>query len=158
MQSGFQTRSGRPLAALPPDRLAVGRFGGDRGEEVVVRRCGDDIVELHCHGGSAAVAMIEEVLAAAGCQQVAWRDWAAASADPIAAEWLSMLADARTPRIAAILLDQYHGALNRAREEIRQAINAGRADVVRQLNDVLSAGPRWAATWCNRGAWCWPVG
>ena len=138
VQSQFRARSGRPLAAFPPDRLAVGRFGGDRGEEVVVRRRADDAVELHCHGGLAAVAMIEGALMAAGCQRVAWRDWAAARhADPIAAAALTALADARTQRTAAILLDQYHGALSRAMDEIRQAIDCGRDDAARRQIDAL---------------------
>ena len=134
-------RPQRPAAGrLPPDRLAVGRFGGDRGEEVVVRRRADDAVELHCHGGLAAVAMIEEALVAAGCQSVAWRDWAAGRhADPIARRRLSALADARTQRTAAILLDQYHGALSRAMDEIRQAIDRGRHDAARQQIDALLA-------------------
>ena len=37
--SQFHPRGGRPLTAYVVDRLVVGRFGGDRGEEVVVRRC-----------------------------------------------------------------------------------------------------------------------
>ena len=53
-------RSGRPLATYPADQIVVGRFGDDFGEEVVARRCGDAAVELHCHGGRAAVARIEE--------------------------------------------------------------------------------------------------
>ena len=47
------------------------------GEEVVVRRCGDDAVELHCHGGLAAVAMIEECWSPPAARALAWRDWAA---------------------------------------------------------------------------------
>ena len=46
-----------------------GHFGGDRGEEVVVCRHADDAVELHCHGGFAAVARMEESLVAAGCRR-----------------------------------------------------------------------------------------
>ncbi len=70
VQVHFRSRSGRPLASYPADRLVVGHFGDDRGEEVVLRRCGDEAVELHCHGGRAAVARIEETLAAAGCRRL----------------------------------------------------------------------------------------
>ena len=76
VQAHFRSRSGRPLATYPADRLVVGHFGDDRGEEVVLRRHAE-AVELHCHGGRAAVAMIEETLIAAGCQRLAWPDWAA---------------------------------------------------------------------------------
>jgi tRNA modification GTPase len=136
----LRTRSGRPLSGLAVDRLVVGRFGDDAGEEVVVRRLADGAVEVHCHGGLAAAAMIEEALAAAGCQVVAWRDWATArEADPIAAAALTALADARTERTAAILLDQCHGALGRALHEIRQAIDGGFVDTARRQIDALLA-------------------
>ena len=45
VQSHFRARSGRPLAAFPPISSSSGRFGGDQGEEVVVRRRGDDAVD-----------------------------------------------------------------------------------------------------------------
>ena len=112
VQAHFHTRQGRPLTAYPIDRPVVGHFAGDRGEEVVVRRCAAGAAELHCHGGFATVTMIEETLIAAGCERMTWRDWTTGRcADPIAAAALVALADARTERTAAILLDQYHGAL-----------------------------------------------
>jgi tRNA modification GTPase len=105
---------------------------------VVVRRRADDAVDLHCHGGLAALAMIEEALAAAGCQRLAWRDWAAKSCDDlIAAAAIAALADARTERTAAILLDQYHGAFDRELREIRQAIDRGLHDAAKRQIDRL---------------------
>ena len=109
----------------------VGHFGHESGEEIVLRRDADAI-ELHCHGGRAAVAMIEETLVAAGCQSLPWRDWAALLDKPAVAPnsinikcrtataaALAALADARTERTAAILLDQYQGAFDRAVSDIR---------------------------------------
>jgi tRNA modification GTPase len=140
VQRHFRARSGRPLATYPADRLVVGHFGADRGEEVVLRRYGDDAVELHCHGGRAAVAMIEETLVAAGCQLLAWRDWVADHyPDAITAAALTALANARTERTAAILLDQYHGALPRALSDIQQALDRGDRSAARRQIDTLSA-------------------
>jgi tRNA modification GTPase len=139
VQSQFHARGGRPLAEYPTDRMVIGHFGRDRGEEVVVRRCADNAVELHCHGGLAAVAMIEEALAAAGCRPVAWRDWAAAQCDDPVAAALTALADARTERTAAIILDQFHGAFRRAFDEIRRAIELADDDAVQQKIDALLA-------------------
>ncbi len=140
VESRFRARSGRPLAAHGVDQIVVGRFGGNDGEEVVVRRCGDTAVELHCHGGRAAVARIEESLASAGCRRVAWRDWMqTGSDDPIATAALVALAEARTERTAAILLDQYHGALRRAMDEIRQDVARGDAPSARRRIDALLA-------------------
>ena len=140
VEAHFRARSRRPLAAYGDDQIVVGRFGGHTGEEVVARRCGDAAVELHCHGGRAAVARIEESLVSAGCQCVAWREWTQTqSDDPIAVAALVALAEARTERTAAILLDQYHGALRRAIDEIRQDIDRGDGPSARQRIDALLA-------------------
>jgi tRNA modification GTPase len=140
VQLHFRCRSGRPLATYPADRLIVGYFGADRGEEVVLRRYGDAAVELHCHGGRAAVTLIEETLVAAGCQRLAWRDWAAGQyPDAITAAALTALADARTERTAAILLDQYQGALRRALSDIQQALDRGDRSTARRQIDELSS-------------------
>lgn len=138
----FRAAGRRPWKSRPNDQLAVGRFavGLETGEEVVVRRCSDRSVELHCHGGHAAVAMIERVLVERGCRSVAWQDWAAGHhQDPIAAAACLALADARTERTAAILLDQYHGALRRALEEIEAAHRRGdTATAARQVEVLLA--------------------
>jgi tRNA modification GTPase len=95
-------------------------------EQVVVRRCKDEAIEIHCHGGNAAVARIESLLVAAGCQNVSWQAWAADERqDSIAADAWIALAQARTERTASILLDQYHGALRRAIDDIQAAIDRG---------------------------------
>jgi tRNA modification GTPase len=142
----FRARGGRPLGEFPPQTIVVGRIGagdGTPGEEVVVCRCGGDAVELHCHGGLAAVAAIEEALGAAGGRPLAWREWAEnQSSDPIAAAAIVALAEACTPRTAAILLDQYHGALRRALAEIEQTLDAGKADRAQgQIQVLLSRSP-----------------
>jgi tRNA modification GTPase len=159
VQSGFLAHSGRTLADSPADQIVVGRFGGEQGEEVVVRRCNDGAVELHCHGGVAAVAMIEDSLVSAGCRRLAWRDWIRTplgnslgrqlnchpnistkrTCPPFQESALAALAEARTERTASILLDQYHGALGREMEEIRQAIDRGESFSARQRIDALLA-------------------
>ena len=136
----LSTRGNRPLADFAVDRLVIGHFGGRDGEEVVVRRQSDGSIDLHCHGGLAAVARIEQILVEAGCRVLAWQDWAAGHADdPIAAAARIALAEARTQRTAAILLDQYHGALRRALEEIETALGAGESIVAQQRIDTLLA-------------------
>jgi tRNA modification GTPase len=139
VQLHFHARDGRPLAAHPADSLVLGYFGADCKEQVVVRRESDGAVELHCHGGLAAVAMIEDVLMVDGCRCLAWRDWATDRFEPIAAAALAALADATTERAAAILLDQYHGAMNRALCDIRQAIGSGDKRAAEQRINALLA-------------------
>ena len=140
VQACFQANSGRPLADCDASRLVVGRFGAEPGEQIVVRRRSSRSIELHCHGGRAAVAMIEKALVERGGRAVAWRDWVRDHHhDPITAAAGAALADARTERTAAILLDQYNGALRRAMEEIERAVARGDMQAAREQAGVLLA-------------------
>jgi tRNA modification GTPase len=83
---------------------------------------------------------LEELLVGRGCRKVAWQDWAAGNEkDPIAAAALLALAEARTQRTAAILLDQYNGKLRKAFEQIETSLQAGDAAGARELAESLLA-------------------
>jgi tRNA modification GTPase len=117
----------------------LGVFGADPGEQIVVRRRSDESVELHCHGGYAAVAAIERALVDQGARPTAWQDWVVVEhEDPIAAAAQVALAEARTERTAAILLDQYQGALRRAFDEIERELARGnRPTAARRIDELL---------------------
>ncbi len=134
----FRPSGGQALSSFEPDRLIFGHIGGPSGEEAVLRRRSPQSVELHCHGGLAAAAMVENALSERGCRPVAWRDWAAQAVDdPIQSAALVALAEARTARTAAILLDQYHGALRRAIQGIRHSLETGDLQGARREIDRL---------------------
>jgi len=117
--------SGQPVEDFPTDRPLLVRFGPAPAEEVVLRCFGPQAVEIHCHGGQAAVGRIQSVLAQSGCQVRDWKTWLAGKpAEPIAKEAIFSLADALTERTAAILLDQLHGALAAAVREILHALES----------------------------------
>ena len=134
----FRPASGRPLADVRLGRIAFGRWGGPDGEELIVCRRAEDQIEIHCHGGVAAVGAIIERLAERGCRRVSWQDWlrlpsnrvstkfafAPSAAD--ATTWAAQiaLAEAPTARTAAVLLDQYHGALSRTIQSAIAAIES----------------------------------
>ncbi len=133
----FAAHGGRPLQEAPLRQIVLGRVSG---EEVILTRISDEAIELHCHGGSAAVAQIEQILVARGCRIISWQDWVAQQeSDPIAAAARIALADARTTRTAAILLDQYHGALRGAFEQIDAAMEADDFPTARRQIDALLA-------------------
>lgn len=126
--SHFRPAGGRPLDRYPLRQIIFGQFsvGSHPREEVVVCRRSEQSLELHCHGGHVAVTRIREILEEGGCRAVSWRQWAADHhQDPIAASARACLADARTERTAAVLLDQYHGALRRGVEAIRHSLRSG---------------------------------
>lgn len=125
VESVFQAAGGQTLRASQPERLLFGHVGGPNAEEVIVQRRSDRSVEIHCHGGHAAVRMVQGLLAQRGCRPMPWQTWAASQChDPIQAAALLALPEARTLRTAAILLDQYHGALRRSVERIRGLLAA----------------------------------
>jgi tRNA modification GTPase len=138
VQASFRSARGRPLDSFAPDRLAFGHFGPEPGEEVVVRVQSEQSVELHCHGGQAAVAMVEQALVEQGCRPIPWREWAPqGSEDPLAAAALLALAETRTERTAAILLDQYQGALSRAIAGIRELLKRQEPASAREKIEIL---------------------
>lgn len=108
----FSPASGRSLTETAVGQIVFGRWRGAAGEELVVCRRADDEVEIHCHGGAAAVATVLDSLVEHDCRQSDWPDWIRRqSNNPIAAEAIEVLARATTRRTAAVLLDQFHGAL-----------------------------------------------
>ena len=106
----------------------------------MLNRHSDTAIELHCHGGLAAVARMEEMFVRGGCQRLSWREWTGRQeADPIAAAARLALAEARTTRTAAILLDQYCGALRRAIQQIESFRQTGDKEAARQQIEALLA-------------------
>jgi tRNA modification GTPase len=70
-------------------------------------------------------------LTSRGCRHVSWQDWLHAECvDPIQADAQIALASAPTERAAAILVDQYHGALASVVGSIVAAATAGNWAVV----------------------------
>ena len=134
----FRSRNGRPMSGFPGDRPVVGRFSA-AGEQVVVCRRADDRFELHCHGGTAAVKLLIETLVARGGRVASWQTWIEGrSGSRFQAAASLALAQASTVRTAAILLDQYHGALTRAIGEI-EALATQDPDAARKQCDKLLA-------------------
>jgi tRNA modification GTPase len=139
-QSFAPARGGR-LGEVPLQQIVYGRFGGPAGEEVVACRRSNEQIEIHCHGGVAAVAALVARLIDRGCRQISWQEWLRRTCDdPIRAAAQIALAEAPTARTAAILLDQYHGALARTVREAAAAIQAAKWE---QAADIIEAALAW---------------
>jgi tRNA modification GTPase len=110
----FTPASGRPLTEFSIGRVGFGCFRsmGATEEELVVGLVSSDEVEIHCHGGVAAAQAVQEALIAEGCVAIESSQWAlSAEGNAIRAAALVALAEARTERTAAVLLDQFRAAL-----------------------------------------------
>jgi tRNA modification GTPase len=137
----FRRRSGAELPAEPEaGRFWLGRAGADVGDEVVlaVKRAGPaPWLEVHCHGGREVVAYLLELLRGQGLTVCDWRAFVAATEDdPLRAAAASALAEALTSRTAAILLDQYQGALGRALDDVLAALDRGDAAALALLTEL----------------------
>ena len=127
-------------------QIVYGRWGQEPGEDVIVCRRSETQVEVHCHGGVSAVRRIIDDLAAAGATEQDWSAWISHhESTPIQAAARQALANATTLRAAAILLDQYHGALEAAIHSIVELLdrpnpNSQAAAAVSELLARASAG------------------
>jgi tRNA modification GTPase len=148
----FAAVSWRTLADTPIGRIVLGRWRtdverednspseSDTGEEVIVCRRSADRVEVHCHGGTAALRAVVERLVDAGCICTVWPDWLRdRHHDPIRAAAHIALAEAVTERTAAILLDQINGALSAAVRAVLEDLTAQQwLTAAEKLDELLS--------------------
>jgi tRNA modification GTPase len=110
------------------------------GEEVVVCRHGAATIDIHCHGGDAAVRRILADLEHAGCRITSWQELETAEAGLFATECREALANAPTLRTANLLLEQCAGVLRDALEALQECLTAkpgGTADAIARINALL---------------------
>ncbi|HET6883700.1 MAG TPA: GTPase [Pirellulales bacterium] len=114
----FSPASGRTLADARIGQIVFGRWAGHSGEELVVCRRADEEIEIHCHGGQAAVAAIVASMVERGCRTLSWADWVRRqTADRFTVEAVEALAKVTTLRCAAVLVDQHSGVLRNELED-----------------------------------------
>lgn len=112
----FRAASGQSLSAQPLHRIVYGQWGTAATEDVVVCRTAEDELEIHCHGGVAAVRRIAGDLVAAGAREISWYVQQTERTSGLEAELQTALSRASTRRTAEILLEQLtEGLLARAR-------------------------------------------
>jgi tRNA modification GTPase len=130
------SRSGTALTEKPTTGAVwYGRFGSEVADEVVLglKSIAPILwVEIHCHGGPQVVRLILETLSTEGVRIVDWRTFISDGTEPLQALAALQLAEARTTRTAAILLDQYHGAFRNALTRAIDELERGDPPIVLQ--------------------------
>jgi tRNA modification GTPase len=138
VESLFGRGRGVGLSAGSPH---YGWFGTQTRDDVVVHRDVNSLepcLEISCHGGGAIAEGLIADLVAIGAERVHWRAlMRRRGRSEFQCDALEYLANASTPRIAAILIDQLNGTL----DEAYAAANQDR--------DVAKSALRWA----NVGKW-----
>lgn len=135
----FRAANSRTVSEQPLNRIVFGQWGSDPCEDVVLCRTGDTVVEIHCHGGDAAVTRILNDLQHAGCSIVSW-NVAGTAQQTLEEECSEALVHATTLRTAAILLDQLRGSFRREIDALRQSDwdSASRESLAARLDELLS--------------------
>ncbi|AMV37556.1 GTPase [Planctomyces sp. SH-PL62] len=141
--AAFRPAYGKNLAATPPRRPRFGRLGAGLGDEVVAVVLDGEPggVEIQCHGGSAAVAMVVDALIERGARAVEPSSFLDASTPSLieAAAWRD-LAGAGTLRTAEILLEQAQGALDREVDALLAGIAAEDPQTKSRLDALMERG------------------
>lgn len=149
VDASFRPMRGEGLAATPPNRPRFGRLGAGLGDEVVAVVLEGDPpgVEVQCHGGSAAIAMVVEALQEQGCRLVDPSEFIRdMEPNPCCAAAWEDLAKASTLRTAEILLEQAQGALDREMATIEANLADARLRI-EALIDRARIGLRLVSGW-----------
>ena len=149
----FVAANGLDLADQEIGRICFGHWGEREGglpsEQVVVCRTGDNRVEVHCHGGTVAVARILGDLVESGARKCDWIELTGGRrGEPIhrvEIEVTEALAAATTWRLASILLDQQSGILLRSLRQIESTDWESRDELAGLVNGLLE--------WSGLGRW-----
>ncbi len=108
-----------------PGKFYLGKLGADANAcDEVVLAVKVEGLELHCHGGVEVVRFIQKLFEERGATLCSLEDLTQ-NASPMAFKARNMLLNAPTVKTAAILLDQYHGALERTLAEIEERQQKG---------------------------------
>ncbi len=107
----FRLARGGRCADQPLGDVVFGHWGDEHREEVVVCRVHENVTEIHCHGGKAAVERILGDLRTRDCAVITWAEYVAEESTTLEVECLQALTQATTLRTAQQLLAQQQGAL-----------------------------------------------
>jgi tRNA modification GTPase len=148
--AAFRPNEGRGLSETRPGRPRVGRIGAGLGDEVVavVAAREPPEVEIQCHGGPAAIALVVDELVKSGARMSSAMRWVWRQAGSrTRAEALLDLPGATTLRSASHLLDQAEGALD---QELRSVLEDDPGRALARIDGLLasaSVGLRLVSGW-----------
>lgn len=117
----FRAANGTPLDQQPINQILFGHWGSEPGEEVVLCRTSETLLEIHCHGGHAASDAILLDLSRLGCEHFRAWDYLERTQGTFERQAAEALAHAPTPRTAAIIAHQTFGPLRMALARLAHA-------------------------------------
>ncbi|MEQ8836614.1 MAG: GTPase, partial [Lacipirellulaceae bacterium] len=141
----FAAANGRRIREQEINRIVFGhwRDANNHREEAIVCRTSQAEIEVHCHGGPAAVERIIGHFAEADCETIPWQQWLERQTpDKITAEAKIALVEATTLKTSAVLLQQHGGALRNEIQRIQQLIDSGEgSEALERVNHLIARIP-----------------
>jgi tRNA modification GTPase len=114
----FRAANGKVFSQQSIGRIVFGQWGQESAdsEDIVVCRVTPQALEIHCHGGDAAVQRILQDLQQIGCRALDWQGQNQRSLGTFETECMDSLSRATTWKTAEILLEQSSGLLRKSLE------------------------------------------
>jgi tRNA modification GTPase len=141
----FMTSSTQELTDLAIGRILYGTWNG---EDVVLVRTDLQRWEVHCHGGSAAIARILHDLNSAGIKTCSADEFLAKSdPDQIAVNVLQTAQQCRTLKTAGLALAQLDGRLHHLMVKLRSADESDRFEAEQYINAWRNVAAHLTTPW-----------
>lgn len=134
----FQAANGKRLSEQQLGRIVFGTWGQQNTEELVVCPVQADTLEIHCHGGNAAVQRVLDDLQTVGCEIVDWRLQTSANMDLLEAECLDVLSRTSTWRTSRLALQQTNGLLRSVFTRLASSKSPLDSSIDTELDELLS--------------------
>jgi tRNA modification GTPase len=152
LPAAWRPARGGLSADLALNDVVFGRWGEANPEDVVVCRVAEDVAEIHCHGGRAAVGRILADLESRGCRVTTWAEQVEMM-PALEAECNQALTQATTMRTAVHLLAQQGALAGRLKEllsldadELRSELD----ELLRWSEFGLHLTTPWSVVLCGR--------
>lgn len=138
----FRAANGRTLAEQTLGKIVFGTWGADHPEDVVLSRCDDQTLEVHCHGGDWAANRILEDCQHMGGECCSWQQLLLSTEQRLAVEIRECLSKTVTWRTTEYLLSQAEGRLEVAFRKLADITwnDDDRNRAAQQIRELL----RWA--------------
>lgn len=137
LDSLFFAVNGLSISDQPLTKIVFGGWGKTDREDLVVCRLAENVIEIHCHGGEAAVQRVLADLSDVGFTIVDWRSQVVASQGVIDAECLDVLSRTSTWPTTRIALEQANGSLKSAFAKLKDIATQSEKNVFEDYVDEL---------------------
>ena len=125
----FESASKKILAEVPVNKILFGKWQAARtvAEDLVICRRETDVVEIHCHGGTAAVESISACLQSRGCVETSWQHQTSnhCAGSAYSQDVWKLVPLTTTRATTQIALQHATGEIDRLLDDVRKVISNG---------------------------------